>query len=67
MMLTIAFAVGAIISALLQKLLVLKTIWIAVIFLTTINLVYIIALRRNKKIDFQNDFKSTCHNWQVFF
>ena len=52
MMLTIAFAVGAIISALLQKLLVLKTIWIAVIFLTTINLVYIIALRRNKKIDF---------------
>ena len=54
MMLTIAFAVGAIISALLQKLLVLKTIWIAVIFLTTINLVYIIALRRNKKIDFSN-------------
>ena len=52
MMLTIAFAVGAIISALLQKLLVLRTIWIAVIFLTTINLVYIIALRRNKKIDF---------------
>lgn len=37
MFLVIAFALGAIVSALLQKIFVLKTIWFAVLLLGTIN------------------------------
>ena len=43
MMLVISFGLGAIVSALLQKIWVLKTIWIAVIFLAIINCIYIIV------------------------
>ena len=51
MMLVISFGLGAIVSALLQKIWVLKTIWIAVIFLAIINCIYIIAIRKHKKLD----------------
>lgn len=53
MMLTISFAIGAIVSALLQKIFILKTIWIAVIFIAVINSFYIAALKRNKKLNFE--------------
>lgn len=60
MLLVISFGLGAIVSALLQKIFllqktfILKTIWFAVILLTAINIIYLIALKENKKIDLNN-------------
>ncbi|WP_297819705.1 YoaK family protein [uncultured Lactobacillus sp.] len=51
MWLVIAFAVGAIISAIVQKYLVLRTIWIGGILLLVINIVYMISLRKRKNIN----------------
>lgn len=51
MLLVISFGVGAIVSAILQKFFVLKTIWIAVILLALINMIYLNALKNNKKVD----------------
>ena len=55
MMLTISFMVGAIVSALLQKIWVLKTIWIAVVLLAAINFIYLLALKSNNKLNFKNE------------
>lgn len=54
MLLVFSFGLGAIVSALLQKIFILKTIWFAVILLATINIIYLIALKKNKKIDLTN-------------
>ncbi|MBU5979983.1 DUF1275 domain-containing protein [Lactobacillus helveticus] len=56
MLLVISFGIGAIVSAFLQKFLILKTIWIAVILLLAIiNMIYLNALKNalknNKKIE----------------
>ncbi|AZK90561.1 hypothetical protein IMAU30049_00621 [Lactobacillus helveticus] len=51
MLLVISFGIGAIVSAFLQKFLILKTIWIAVILLAIINIIYLNALKNNKKIE----------------
>ncbi|EGF37291.1 hypothetical protein AAULH_07091, partial [Lactobacillus helveticus MTCC 5463] len=46
MLLVISFGIGAIVSAFLQKFLILKTIWIAVILLLAIiNMIYLNALK----------------------
>ena len=55
MFLVIAFALGAIVSALLQKVFLLKTIWFAVLLLGTINIVYTISLSKRKKLNFKNE------------
>lgn len=55
MMLTISFMVGAIVSALLQKIWVLKTIWIAVVLLAAINFIYLLALKSNNNLNFKNE------------
>ena len=55
MILTISFVVGAIVSALLQKIWVLKTIWIAVVLLAAINFIYLLALKSNNKLNFKNE------------
>lgn len=56
MLLVISFGIGAIVSAFLQKFLILKTLWIAVILLLAIiNMIYLNALKNalknNKKIE----------------
>ncbi|GIP65941.1 membrane protein [Lactobacillus helveticus] len=56
MLLVISFGIGAIVSAFLQKFLILKTIWIAVILLLAIiNMIYLNALKNalknNKNIE----------------
>lgn len=56
MLLVISFGIGAVVSAFLQKFLILKTIWIAVILLLAIiNMIYLNALKNalknNKKIE----------------
>lgn len=55
MFLVIAFALGAIVSALLQKIFVLKTIWFAVLLLGAINIVYTISLNKRKKLSFSKN------------
>lgn len=54
MMLVFSFGLGAIVSAFLQKIWVLKTIWFAVVLLAMINFVYLLALTKNNKLDFKN-------------
>lgn len=56
MLLVISFGIGAIVSAFLQKFLILKTLWIAVILLLAIiNMIYLNALKNalknNKNIE----------------
>lgn len=48
MYLVIAFALGAIVSAYLQKLFYLKTIWFAAIFLGIVNIIYTIFVYRKR-------------------
>ena len=45
MLLVIAFALGAIVSAFFQRALGIRTIWLAIILLGTINTIYLFKLR----------------------
>lgn len=51
MLLVVAFAFGAIVSACCQRVLGLRTIWLAILLLGTINLVYTVKLRRRKGLN----------------
>lgn len=51
----LSIALGAIVSALLQKIFVLKTIWFAVLLLGAINIVYTISLNKRKKLSFSKN------------
>lgn len=52
MWLVISFAVGAVVSAIIQRFFALRTIWLGALMLLLINIIYTISLHKKKKLKF---------------